>query len=87
MRIDWFVTYAYGVAEPVEEREVFKLGTLPRVLVLVETTDELHLVDALQFIHGAQVDPTLWDKTDITDLRTRHPRIYTTWDPWDPNRI
>ena len=87
MRLDWYVTYAYGIAEEVAEDEVFRLGTLPRVLVLVETSSELDLVQALQYMYGKEIQPQLWDRTDITDLRTQHPRIFTTWDPFDPNRI
>lgn len=86
-RLDWHVTGAYGVARPCEEAEPFKMGGKRGVRVLVETPEELAVVNGLAFLYGGEPYAEIWDRTDITGMRSDYHLIYTTWDPFDPNRI
>lgn len=85
--LDWHVTGSYGVARSCEESEVFDMGSKPSVRVLVETEQELELVRGLAFLYGKELPAEVWDRTDITGMRGDYWLIYTTWDPFDPNRI
>lgn len=85
--LDWHVTGSYGVAKPCAEEEVFKMGGKLTVRVLVENEQELELVSGLAFLYGAESHAEIWDGTHITGMRTDYLLIYTTWDPFDPNRI
>lgn len=89
MRLDFWVTSAFNSGEPVtDEAMAFTNGR--KKIFLVESQQEYDLVYALQFIYGGEVTIQIlphasWQ--DIQFIKGKYPLVYTTWDPFDRNRI
>lgn len=89
MRLEWWRAGPPYDTGPVEETYVF--GPFKgRRIVLVESQEEYDLAYALQFMYGSEVKLELVNRLSAAELfeyRTKHARVYTSWDPLDPNRL
>ena len=89
MRLEWWghTRQAKGM-QVVDESCLFN-GTKAGTLLLVESQGEYDLADALQFIYGGEVSIVIFnDNTeDIWPYLDVFSRVYTSWDPFDRNRI
>lgn len=89
MRLDFWLTSNVSNGSAVgDEAMAFTNGW--KKIFLVENQAEYDLVYALQFIYGAEAPIQIlphasWQ--DIAFIRGKYPAVYTTWDPFDRNRI
>lgn len=89
MRLEWWRAGPPYDAGSVDESIVFGPFSGRRI-ILVESQEEYDLAYALQFMYGSEVKLELVSRLSAADLftyRTKHARVYTSWDPLDPNRL
>lgn len=90
MRLEWWMHAPYRKGIKVEdEASLFDPHRFKKVIVLVESEAEYDLTYALQFIYGGTVEIKIFkDNTeDIWPYLDVFSRVYTSWDPFDRNRI
>lgn len=87
MRVDWWVTSSSTGTQEIEESVVFSPSGWKRSIVLVESPEELELVEALQLIYGQEVNVHPMPGTTIQEVLEHYSVVFTTWDPTDRNRI
>lgn len=89
MRLEFWVTSAINNGVPVtDEAMAFTNGR--KKIFLVENQQEYDLVYALQFIYGGEVTIQILPFCTIEEIRVTQRMfhlVYTTWDPFDRNRI
>lgn len=89
MRLDFWLTSNVSNGSPVgDEAMAFTNGW--KKIFLVENQQEYDLVYALQFIYGAEAPIKIipqWTRKEIFVYRREFPAVYTSWDPFDRNRI
>lgn len=90
MRIDWWGYTKLGRIMPTDLDTVFACdGGKFGKIILVETQDELDLVEAFQLIYGVEVKIALVAEANLVTYykyRGHYSKVYGTWDPYDPNR-
>lgn len=90
MRIDWWGYTKFGGILPTDGETVFACdGGKHGKIILVESLDEMELVEAFQLIYGAEVKIELVKEANLMTYykyRGHYSRVYGTWDPYDPNR-
>lgn len=89
MRLEFWLTTSATNGSPVgDEAMAFTNGW--KKIFLVENQAEYDLVYALQFIYGGETQIQILPKAtwfDVTEFRRDYDVIYTSWDPFDRNRI
>lgn len=89
MRLDWWVCSSIKHGEPVtDEAMAFMNGR--KKIFLVENQEEYALADALQYIYGAEVTILTKPKCSVGEVHEylrSFDLVYTSWDPFDRNRI
>lgn len=58
-----------------------------KVIVLVESPEELELAEVLQLIHGQEINLHPVPGADMDEIFQHYSRVFTSWDPTDRNRI
>lgn len=89
MRLDLWISSYIVSGEPVEDESKAFTGSFTKVF-LVENQPEYDIVYALQFMYGAEVTIQIWPRCgveDILSLCRDYQAVFTTWDPFDRNRI
>ncbi len=89
MAIEYF-TRAVGTKwEQVTEQQVYDYPTGKHgKVLLVENQEELEIQQAMQFIYGSELEiRIIRPMVPPLDYLQLFSRVFTTWDPNDPNRI
>ena len=87
--LEWWVSSMMRTGVPVDEESVFTSKFKNGKLLIVENQDEYDLVSALQYIYGSEVSITIGSRVSLADIGTHVmnvARVYTSWDPLDPQR-
>lgn len=87
MHLEFYLRRAGWPIEPVTEQSMFAHAG-DYTILLVENHAEEELMEAFQFIYGAELNIQIWDRDNTIDFYLKHfSRVYTSWDPRDRNRI
>lgn len=89
--LDWHVhtRLRLGLSFKAEDEAKIFTGFKTKSIILVESLEEYDLVEALKLIYGGSPEVALFTgtKDDVLSYLDRFSRVFTTWDPFDRNRI
>ncbi len=88
--LDWHVHTRLRQGLRMDDEARIFTGFRTQTLVLVESQEEYDLVVALQLIYGGEVSAIVIFKDSTEDIWPyfdSFSRVFTTWDPFDRNRI
>lgn len=87
--LEWWSSSILKTGVPVKEEIVFTSKFIRGKLLIVENQDEYDLASALQYIYGSEVEITIGSRITLADIGvtlSSVSRVYTSWDPLDPQR-
>lgn len=87
--LEWWVSSSMKKGVKVSEEDAYSAKFYKDKLFIVENEDEKDLAEALQFIYGSTIEVIVGNRITIQDIVSYldvFSRVYTSWDPLDPQR-